>query len=61
MLLFPRDGYYYLFYSGNVFYDPGYYVGVARSRNITGPYERRNQPVLQSDRGNGDARFFAPG
>lgn len=64
-----HDGWYYLFYSGdNCCTDdaqtgaPTYAVMVARSKSITGPYER-----LQNDDGNarpilhGDDRWLAPG
>jgi len=44
-----RDGYYYLFFSANAFIDSRYAVGVARSRQITGPYVKWNRnPILKS-------------
>jgi len=44
-----RNGWYYLFYSGNIFVDDGYSVGVARSRNVWGPYEKDPKPILVHD------------
>ncbi len=44
-----RDGWYYLFYSGNIFVDDEYSVGVARSREIWGPYEKDPKPILVHD------------
>jgi GH43 family beta-xylosidase len=38
-----RDGYFYMFYSGNV-YDHRYRTGVARATSITGPYEKKGAP-----------------
>ncbi len=44
-----RNGWYYLFYSGSG-YSSGYAEGVARSRSITGPYERcPHNPILRSN------------
>ncbi len=50
-----RDGRYYLIYSGNV-YDERYRTGVARASNITGPWEKKGDPIL----GNNDA-WVGPG
>lgn len=50
-----RDGYYYLFYSGNV-YDHRYRTGVARATSILGPYEKHGAPIL----GNNE-RWVGPG
>lgn len=50
-----RDGYYYLFYSGNV-YDNRYRTGVARATSITGPYEKHGAPILTND-----SRWVGPG
>ncbi len=50
-----RDGMFYLFYSGNV-YDERYRTGVARSRSITGPYEKLGDPILRND-----SRWVGPG
>ncbi|MEZ0228449.1 MAG: glycoside hydrolase family 43 protein [Planctomycetota bacterium] len=42
-----KDGYYYLFYSGNMFDNPGYSVGVARSTSPMGPFEKHpGGPIL---------------
>jgi len=38
--------YYYLFYSGNPYNTPNYAVGVARSKSLTGPYEKAATPVM---------------
>ncbi len=47
-----RDGYYYLFYSGNMFNNPGYSVGVARSTSPMGPFEKHpNGPILHQGNG----------
>ncbi|MCA9710245.1 MAG: family 43 glycosylhydrolase, partial [Myxococcales bacterium] len=53
--LVHRDGWWYLFYSGNV-YDHRYRTGVARSAALTGPYERHGAPIL----GNNE-RWVGPG
>jgi GH43 family beta-xylosidase len=50
-----RDGYFYMFYSGNV-YDHRYRTGVARSDKLMGPYEKLGAPVL----GNNN-RWVGPG
>jgi hypothetical protein len=50
-----RDGFYYLFYSGNV-YDHRYRTGVARSASVLGPYEKLGPPIL----GNNE-RWVGPG
>jgi arabinan endo-1,5-alpha-L-arabinosidase len=41
-----HGGSYYLFYSGNAYYDARYAVGVARSASPLGPYEKRGDPIL---------------
>jgi beta-xylosidase len=47
--LVKRNGWYYLFYSGSGF-SSSYAEGVARSRHITGPYERcPANPLLKSN------------
>jgi GH43 family beta-xylosidase len=51
----PRDGTYYLFYSGNV-YDHRYRTGVARASSILGPYEKRGAPLLSNN-----ATWVGPG
>ena len=43
-----RDGYYYLFYSGNMYNTSKYAVGVARSTSPMGPYEKAPAPILES-------------
>jgi beta-xylosidase len=43
--LVKRFGYYFLFYSGNV-YDERYRTGVARSTSLFGPYEKHGAPIL---------------
>jgi hypothetical protein len=50
-----RDGFYYLFYSGNV-YDHRYRTGVARSATLTGPYEKHGAPILANNE-----RWVGPG
>lgn len=55
-----RDGYYFLFYSGNGYGDGTYAVGVARSRALLGPYEKRGAPILATSRGANPA-FPGPG
>lgn len=50
-----RGEYYYMFYSGNV-YDSRYRTGVARSKAVTGPYEKLGDPVLTNN-----ARWVGPG
>jgi len=44
-----HDGWYYLFYSGNIFTSDEYSVGVARSRSVWGPYEKDPKPILVHD------------
>lgn len=51
-----RNGYYYIFYSGNNYATDKYAVGVARSTAIGGPYTKMTNPILQSD-----ANFDGPG
>ena len=41
-----RAGTYYLFYSGNAYYDARYAVGVARATSPLGPYEKKPEPIL---------------
>lgn len=55
--LIHRNGWYYLFFSGNVYSDEGYGVGVARARDVLGPYEKyAGNPILRSN-----GRFDGPG
>jgi arabinan endo-1,5-alpha-L-arabinosidase len=51
-----RDGYYYLFYSGNMYNTDKYAVGVARSTSPLGPWEKAPEPILQSS-----ANWVGPG
>ena len=54
--LVKHDDHYYLFYSG-AFIDTGYAFGVARSKSLTGPYERcPGNPILRSN-----AKWGGPG
>lgn len=48
--LLHRDGWYYLLYSANGFAGDAYAVGVARSRDIWGPYEKKTRPILSHDK-----------
>jgi beta-xylosidase len=48
--LIYHNGWYYLFYSGNAFSDDAYAVGVARSRNIWGPYTKNPRPILTDNK-----------
>jgi arabinan endo-1,5-alpha-L-arabinosidase len=41
-----RDGYVYVFYSGNAFHSPEYRTGVARARDVRGPYEKLATALL---------------
>ena len=44
-----RDGRYYLFYSGNAYFDARYALGVARADRLFGPWEKRGDPLLVSN------------
>ncbi len=44
-----RGVYYYLFYSGNAFWNESYAVGVARSRSPLGPFVKQDETVLRRD------------
>lgn len=44
-----RGLWYYLFYSGGFTCDATYAVGVARSMNPLGPYEKRGDPILHTN------------
>jgi GH43 family beta-xylosidase len=46
-----RDGYYYLFYSGNAYYNSTYAIGVARATSPLGPYTKLGAPILKSASG----------
>jgi beta-xylosidase len=43
-----RDGFFYMFYSGNV-YDYRYRTSVARATSLTGPWEKYGPPILEND------------
>ncbi len=43
-----RGEHVYLFYSGNAFHTDAYGVGVARARSVLGPWEKLEEPILQS-------------
>jgi len=55
-----REGYFYLFYSGNAYYDETYALGVARSKTLRGKYEKAPHPILKTS---SDLRnpFVGPG
>ncbi len=53
---FFYNGWYYLFYSGSGYCGAEYAVGVARSINPLGPYEKKGDPIRKSD-----SRFIGPG
>lgn len=44
-----RGRYYYMFYSGNAFWNASYAVGVARSRSPLGPFVKKDETVLRRD------------
>lgn len=44
-----RGRYYYLFYSGNAFYNESYAVGVARATSPLGPFVKQRETVLRRD------------
>ncbi|NMO13782.1 family 43 glycosylhydrolase [Pyxidicoccus fallax] len=46
-----RGGYYYLFYSGNAYYNNTYAVGVARATSPLGPYTKLSAPILKTGGG----------
>jgi arabinan endo-1,5-alpha-L-arabinosidase len=43
-----HNGWYYLFYSANGYCGPSYAVGVARSQNPLGPYQKKGAPILST-------------
>lgn len=47
--IIERSGYFYLFYSGNGYASASYGIGVARSRNPTGPYTKADAPILRTN------------
>jgi len=46
-LIYTRN-YYYLFYSANAYYNNLYAVGVARSKNLLGPYTKHSSPIVHT-------------
>ena len=44
-----KEGVYYLFYSANSYNGPNYRMSVATSTIVTGPYEKYEIPVVQTD------------
>ncbi len=50
-----RNGFYYMFYSGNV-YDHRYRTGVARATKLAGPWTKFGPPILTNN-----ARWVGPG
>lgn len=54
-----HNGYYYLYYSANGYASPTYAVGVARSRNVKGPYEKAAGPILSQIADRSPGHFFA--
>jgi beta-xylosidase len=51
-----RGGTYYLFYSGNAYYNATYAVGVASASAPLGPYQKAGAPILASN-----AAWIGPG
>jgi beta-xylosidase len=43
-----RDGWYYVFYAANAYFDYRYATGVARARSPLGPFEKHGTPILSS-------------
>merc|ERR1719370_778157 len=59
-----KDPYYFLLFSANGFLSPHYHVGVAKSHNVTGPYTRSDQYVIELDETryrDKDVSFVSPG
>lgn len=44
-----KNGYYYLFYSSGWFLEAKYHMRVARGKKATGPFIKRNKPILSTD------------
>jgi arabinan endo-1,5-alpha-L-arabinosidase len=44
-----RAPYHYIFYSGNGYGSPEYAIGVARSKDPLGPYEKYGDPIMRSN------------
>jgi GH43 family beta-xylosidase len=51
-----KNGYFYLFYSGNAYYNGTYAVGVARATAPLGPYQKAGAPILTTN-----ATWVGPG
>ncbi len=51
-----KDGLYYMFYSGNLYSDPAYAIGVARSRDPLTAFTKMGDPILRSGK-----RWKGPG
>jgi len=51
-----RGDYHYIFYSGQSTFGEDYAVGVARSKSVIGPYEKKGDPILHRS-----ADWLAPG
>ena len=48
-MIYNKDnGFYYLFYSGSMYNTDTYNIGVARSKNILGPYVKHYGPILHT-------------
>ena len=43
------QGYYYLFYSSGWYFEAKYHMRVAKAKHPTGPFIKRNYPVLETD------------
>ena len=43
------QGYYYLFYSSGWYFEAKYHMRVAKAKHPTGPFVKRNYPVLETD------------
>jgi arabinan endo-1,5-alpha-L-arabinosidase len=54
--IIEHDGSYFLFYSGNAYYDDRYAVGVARATAVTGPYTKAAAPIVTSS-----SKWIGPG
>jgi arabinan endo-1,5-alpha-L-arabinosidase len=54
--ILSHGGAYYLFYSGNAYYNGTYAVGVARASSPLGPYQKLGAPILTTD-----AAWVGPG
>ena len=43
------QGYYYLFYASGWYFEAKYHMRVAKAKHPTGPFIKRNYPVLETD------------